>query len=250
LEVSGVDVDWVRQQLAQFIDDAKPRNLSGGGFITSQSGPTAAERDVLAQLETIEPILDRLYPEWRQAMPLSSSYRFNQQYEGAQRCLARLDRQAELHMRLGGSSAPQLGADELHAWIWDAARPQWDSGHFGGAVAAACNNLNARLQQRTGRSDISNTDLVRQTFTRDPARAGAPRLRVLAPDDSETYRSVQDGVREFISGCFQAIRNPVGHLPADDPRAALTRQEALERLAALSLAARWIETAAVELAED
>jgi uncharacterized protein (TIGR02391 family) len=243
------DIAWVQQQLAKFIDDARPRNLSGGGFITTQSGPTAPEPEVLAQLETIEPILDRLYPEWRQTMPLSTSYRFSQQYEGSQRCLARLDRQAEVQERLGGSSAPQLSADELHPWVWAAARPQWDSGHFGGAVAAACNNVNARLQQRTGRSDISNTDLARQAFTRDPAKAGAPRLRVLEPDDSETYRSVQDGAREFISGCFQAIRNPVGHLPADDPRAALTKQEALERLAALSLAARWVEAATVELAE-
>lgn len=135
MEVTGIDVDWMRQQLAQFIEDTSPRNMSGGSFITTRSGPTAPEREVLAQLETIEPILDRLYPEWRQTMPLSSSYRFNQQYEGAHRCLARLDRQAELHVRLGGSSAPQLGADELHPWIWDAARPQWESGHFGGAVA-------------------------------------------------------------------------------------------------------------------
>ena len=172
MQVSGVDVPWVRQQLTQFINDAKPRNLSGNGFVTARSGPTAPERDVLAQLETIEPILDRLYPEWRQTMPLSTNFRFNQQYEGAQRCLARLDRQAELDLRLGGSSAPQLGADELHSWIWQAVRPQWDSGHFGGAVAAACNNLNARLQQRTGRSDVSNTDLVRQASPEMPLEPG------------------------------------------------------------------------------
>jgi hypothetical protein len=39
----------------------------------------------------------------------------------------------------------------------------------------------------------------------------------------------------FGAGCFQAIRNPVGHLINEQ-----SEQAALERLAALSLLARWI----------
>lgn len=46
---------------------------------------------------------------------------------------------------------------------------------------------------------------------------------------------------EFGSGCFRAIRNPVGHLPNDEIE--MTEQEALERLAALSLLARFIDDA-------
>ena len=45
----------------------------------------------------------------------------------------------------------------------------------------------------------------------------------------------------FGVGCFQAIRNPVGHLPNEQVE--LTEQEALERLSSLSLFARWIEEA-------
>jgi hypothetical protein len=45
----------------------------------------------------------------------------------------------------------------------------------------------------------------------------------------------------FGSGCFQAIRNPLGHLLNEEVE--LSEQEALERLAALSLLARWIERA-------
>jgi len=246
--VSEPDYDWIREQLRKFIADAKPRNLSGSGFITTQSGPTAPEADILAQLETIEPILDRLYPEWRETMPLRTSYRFNQQYEGAQRCLARLDRSAEVKARLGGTTAPQLDAGSLHPWVWSAAAPQWESGHLAAAVVAAANNVNSRLQQKTGRLDISNTDLAMQAFSVDPARKDVPRLRVTEPDDSETYRSMQEGAKFFAAGSFLAIRNVLAHLPHDDPRASLTLQEALERLAALSLAARWIDASAVEVA--
>lgn len=248
--MTELDVVWIKEQLQKFIKDAKPRNLSNGGFITPRNGPTASEADILAQLETIEPILDRLYPEWRRTMPLSTRYRFSQQFEGAQRCLARLERQAEVEERLGGRAAPQLGADELHPWVWDPARPQWESGHFGAAVTAACNNLNSRLQQRLGRRDVSNTDLALQTFSLDDAKPGVPRIRVLDRDDSETYKSMQDGVKFMTAGCFLAIRNVLAHLPGDDPRANLSRQEALERLAALSLTARWIEGGSLEVVES
>jgi hypothetical protein len=52
--------------------------------------------------------------------------------------------------------------------------------------------------------------------------------------------------RTARSSCFAAIRNPVGHLPNDQVE--LTEQSALERLAALSLLARWVDEAEVESA--
>lgn len=59
---------------------------------------------------------------------------------------------------------------------------------------------------------------------------------------------MRDGVMNFGAGCFMAIRNPVGHLPNDEHE--LTEQEALERLAAGSLLARWIDEANVIEALD
>jgi hypothetical protein len=50
----------------------------------------------------------------------------------------------------------------------------------------------------------------------------------------------------FGAGCFQAIRNPPGHLPNEEHE--LSEQEAVEQLAALSPLARWIEKAEVEFA--
>lgn len=45
------------------------------------------------------------------------------------------------------------------------------------------------------------------------------------------------------SGCFGAIRNPVGHLPDDEVE--LPDQVAVEQLAAVSLLARWLDDADV-----
>jgi hypothetical protein len=52
---------------------------------------------------------------------------------------------------------------------------------------------------------------------------------------------------DFGAGCFAAIRNPIGHLPNEEVE--LSFQQALEQLAALSLLARWIDDAQLELAE-
>lgn len=53
---------------------------------------------------------------------------------------------------------------------------------------------------------------------------------------------------DFGAGCFAAIRNPVGHLPNDQFE--LPEQDALERLAALSLLARWIDDSSLEAADE
>lgn len=83
--------------------------------------------------------------------------------------------------------------------------------------------------------------LVREAFTEKPAKAGAVRLRFDTVADRQTRDSMRDGAMNFGVGWFQAIRNPVGHLPNDEHE--LTEQQALERLAAWSLFAGWVERA-------
>lgn len=60
-------------------------------------------------------------------------------------------------------------------------------------------------------------------------------------DDSDTFRSLQQGAMEFGSGCFMAIRNVLSHEHVE--AAELPEQIALEHLAAFSILARWIESA-------
>jgi len=132
----------------------------------------------------------------------------------------------------------------LHDLIWKAAQAQWSTGHRHEAVLAAAKAVNSHLQARVGRRDISETDLIRQSFSDKAPEDGKPRLRFNAITDDQTRESMRQGAMSFGSGCFAAIRNPLGHLPNDEVE--LNEQTALERLASLSLLARWIDEADVE----
>jgi hypothetical protein len=87
---------------------------------------------------------------------------------------------------------------------------------------------------------------VQEAFSDKPPQKGKPRLRLPHITDDQTRESVRQGVMGFGAGCFQAIRNPVGHLPNADHE--MDEEAALERLAALSLLARWIDQADIEVA--
>jgi hypothetical protein len=91
---------------------------------------------------------------------------------------------------------------------------------------------------------VSEADLVRQAFSDKPPEADKKRLRFNSVADEQTRKSLRQGVMEFGAGCFAAIRNPLGHLPNDELE--LDEQTALERLAALSLLARWIDETDIE----
>jgi hypothetical protein len=107
--------------------------------------------------------------------------------------------------------APNLLADQLHPWVWEAARPMWEAGSRPTSVLHAAQAVNARLQQKLGRADISDAALCTEAFSTDDPKAGRLRLRFDGDRNSETWRSMQAGAASFGRGCFQAIRNPVAH---------------------------------------
>lgn len=146
------------------------------------------------------------------------------------------------------SQTPTPVVEQLHPSVWDAAAPQWAAHHLHDAVLAACKAVNATLQAKVGRSDLSEVQLVQAAFSLRPGSDGRSRLRFPEVDDEKTRESMTQGALSFGVGCFQAIRNPVGHLP--DAQYELTVQQALERLAALSLFARWIEQATLTSSAD
>lgn len=145
-----------------------------------------------------------------------------------------------------GTPTPTVG--ELHAAVSQASEPRWRVGHLHGAVLAAAKAVNAMLQRKLKRYDIAEVALVREAFSQNAAAKGRPRLRFPGIEDETTRESMQQGALSFGVGCFQAIRNPVGHLP--DEQHELTEQDALERLAALSLLARWIDQATLTGADE
>ena len=249
MQTDGVDVDWVRGQLADYISRTRPVNQSrsGNGYtsITARTAPECGRAEAIDRTETVRPILDRLYPEWRSENEGSKNDEFKSERDACRRLLARLENLEEVEGRLGGGdTSPRITAASLHPLIWIAAKAQWSTGHRHEAVLAASKAVNSQLQAKLSRRDVSEKDLVRQAFSdREPAE-GKPRLRFPHIEDEQTRESMRQGAMDFGAGCFAAIRNPVGHLPNDQVE--LDEQAALERLAALSLLARWIDEASVE----
>ncbi|TLH58135.1 hypothetical protein C1S81_15495 [Mycolicibacterium neoaurum] len=154
----------------------------------------------------------------------------------ARRALGHLATSAETERHIFGTSAPTMSADSLHAVVWDAAAKLWRDEHHESAVQRAATFLNAHVQDRTGRRDVSDSALMAQVFSLSPPEAGKPRLRWPGDDMDLTVRAMRTGLLQFSQGCFAAIRNPATHGTAD-----IAPQEALEQLAVLSTLARWID---------
>lgn len=246
--MSEPDIPWIAEYLRRYVAMATPRYKSPGGLFSLRRGwwvASVSHQEMHAERPAIERILNVLYPTWREENPPDEDYYWRHYYNAAMYILSSLERRQELDEKLG-STAPRMAADALHPWVWEAAQAQWSSGHFAEAVRAAAVNLNSRLQNKVGRRDLSDKKLVNEAFSDAPASAERSRLRVIPKDDSETYKSLQEGVRSFGVGVFMAIRNPLSHLTSEELD--IGQQEALERLAALSLLAHWIDKAGLETA--
>jgi uncharacterized protein (TIGR02391 family) len=244
-QFDGVDLIGITAELKEFVHQAKPVNDSGNGFITASCSPACGRPHAIELGERVLPILTALYPKWRDENPENRNFEFGAIRDASQRLLARISSYEQVEkLLIGHDASPRLSGSELHELVWRAASAQWSTGHLQEAVLAASKAVNSMLQSRLGRRDISDVKLVRETFSDSPPTADKPRLRFVAIEDDQTRESMRQGVMSFGAGCFQAIRNPVGHLPNDEHE--LSEQEALERLAALSLLARWIEQAEIE----
>jgi len=131
---------------------------------------------------------------------------------------------------------PVLPADQFHPWVWRAARTLWDSAHYRHAVQAAATAINDHTQNKLGRRDIADTQLMQEAFSPHLPEPGRPRLRCPGDPSSPTTQSRQRGALQYAAGCFIAIRNPATHGQGE-----WDQETALECLAALSLLARWID---------
>ena len=137
--------------------------------------------------------------------------------------------------------AATFDGQAFHPWVWQAAASRWASGHFGDAVQAAAKRINAELQTKVGRRDLSETTLFQQAFSLDPPAPGKTRLRRAPDDGSQTCRNLQAGAMQLAGGLYMGVRNPI----ADEASDEFAEQEALELLAAFSVLARWVDHAEV-----
>lgn len=249
-DFSGVDIPAVKAELQRFVTEAAPENGSGNGFFTPRSYAKCGRARAVELAERLRALYAVLYPDWRTDNDQSSkNFEFSRERDAAMRLLARIDSFEEITKMLGTTSlAPQMSANALHEKVWTAAKPQWTTEHYHEAVLAAAKAVNSLLQTKVGRRDVSEVKLVQEAFSASPPAPRKPRLRFPHIADEQTRDSIRQGAMSFGAGCFGAIRNPVGHLPNDEVD--LPLQGALERLAALSLFARWVGDADLEVAED
>lgn len=78
----------------------------------------------MGSAQAVEQILDRVLPRWRTEVPNDRNKEINRWYqhcEAAQRADVALERDAEIHQRLG-DDAPQLSASAMHEWAWEGAQ--------------------------------------------------------------------------------------------------------------------------------
>ncbi|MFB7270958.1 TIGR02391 family protein [Streptomyces sp. NPDC056244] len=243
----SIDTEWARSELAEFLRLTAlyfPPDPPGVITISSAMANRGSEANIVASAYVVEQILGRVLPRWRTDVPddkNESVNRWCQHREAAQRADAALARDEEIRQRLG-DDAPELSASSMHQWVWDGARSLWRSGHFREAVTAAARKVNAETQNKVQRRDVSETKLFQQLFSADDPKPGQPRLRLMANDGSDTFRSVHRGAMAFAEGCYAGIRNPNSH---EDGLPELPENEALEQLATLSVLARWVDTSTV-----
>lgn len=139
--------------------------------------------------------------------------------------------------RRAEAEAPSVsGVEHYHPLVWGAAFRLWRNEHYREAVASAAEALVAHVQSRTGRHDVAATSLWQQVFSSAPPKAGDPKLRWPGDPVNQTVKAMNEGLRLFAPGVQLTIRNTSAH--GTD---AMSAQDALERLGALSLLARWID---------
>ena len=143
-------------------------------------------------------------------------------------------------------AGPRLAASQLHWWVWNAAVALWDDGHYREAVQAAATAVEQETKRKVDRGDLSGGNLYLDVFM-PGGKPGERRLRFVNIEEytadgntTQDWTSAHRGAAFFGQGCSQGIRNLVSHNTDD-----VDEQVALEHLAALSVLARWVDTAMV-----
>ncbi|MEU6680997.1 TIGR02391 family protein [Streptomyces sp. NPDC046925] len=127
---------------------------------------------------------------------------------------------------------PTTGVEAMHPTIWGAARKLWLDGHFRHAVQSAAETLTSQVKARTGLANMDATNVYEKVFS-----AKSPLLTWPGDPSDRTVSSMQSGLSKYAPGLNMTVRNTATHVASDE----MTAQQALERLAALSLLAHWID---------
>lgn len=159
-------------------------------------------------------------------------------------CLQAAGRLEGLRARATALSSPTIDPVLLHPLVWAASQRLWNDGHLRHAVAAAAEAVTGQMKNLTGRNDAPDTSLWQQAFSNTRPEPGKPRLRWPGDPSDQNVKTMNDGLRQFSAGANMVIRNPATHDQND-----LSEQEALERLATMSVLAHLVDECALETAD-
>ncbi|GLY37234.1 hypothetical protein Amsp01_032580 [Amycolatopsis sp. NBRC 101858] len=226
---------WSRERLETYLSAVRHYQSM---LRSSQGFDQDAYEEVIRLEPAAKAIMKRVNPDYRDYQFVQSAH--DQAFTLTIQSLALLNEAEEIEANLG-MPGPQLAAGEFHPWVWDAARSLWETRHYREAVQAAATSINAHLQDRAGRRDISDYKLAAELFSEKPPEARKPRLRWSGAPEYEEFKSMQAGLRGFSAGVFQCIRNPATHDLSE-----LSEQAALERLAAMSLYCRLVDECSLD----
>lgn len=196
--MAGLDAQWAGQEIDQFLQvtaQVSP-NQSGSGVYYMGSVMRGSQSAASEAAVVVEQILDRVLPAgWASGRPNpDNKYRWLR--DQASRAKALLKRADEIAQRLG-DGAPEMNASALHEWAWDSGKAFWHTGHFHQAVMQAAIRVNAETQNKVGRKDVSETKLFNEVFSLESPKVGAPRLRLMKDDSSDTYKNLHRGAARW-----------------------------------------------------
>jgi uncharacterized protein (TIGR02391 family) len=114
-----------------------------------------------------------------------------------------------------GRTLISLDSIELHPQIKDAVYKLFKDDHYANAVEDACKTLDLLVKIKSGRHDLSGTDLMQTVFS-----VKNPILR-FSELKTETDTSEQQGMMFLYAGAMLALRNPRAHqIMQDHPESA------------------------------
>jgi uncharacterized protein (TIGR02391 family) len=105
---------------------------------------------------------------------------------------------------------------DLHAEVRRAVSDLYSNGHYSNAIEDACKVLDGLVKIRSGKYDLSGTELMLNVFS--------PNKPVLKFGDlsTESGKSEQQGMMQLYAGSMLAFRNPRAHgIIEDNPETAL-----------------------------
>lgn len=212
-------------------EDVDPAEISAAAARVSRAAGramfaaslTATRVQVEGQAQPVDPIA-----AWRTITLPKPVLEPGDVIDATEQILGRLE---AMELKAAAELPPTSGVEALHPAVWGPAGKLWRDGHFRSAVHSAAEALTAQLRARVGQSGMDATALYGKIFSeRDQL------LQWPGDPNDLTVKSMRAGLGKYAPGVNMTIRNTAAHGTAE-----MSAQDAMERLAALSLLARWID---------